>query len=367
MIEGHGDDGWKYTTTIRADFSSNVWYGGLDPDLQAHLQQQIASVTHYPEVGAQSLQVAAAGAYGVSPDNMLATNGATEAIYLAAQAFRHQKIATIFTPAFAEYADACGLYGLDIRLQPWDDLTTMDGQPEGTDLPPEGLVFICNPNNPTGTALPLARLQNVIHHHPRTLFVIDESYIEFTRSTQTLLPCLADHPNLLLLRSLTKSYRIPGLRIGFAIGHDHLIRQLRAAKMPWSVNRLAIEAGLYIFRNYPRFTLPLDQLLAATASWRRQLQEATGWLVHETDTHYFLIDTRGSAPCRTGGAALTSGARPTSAADLKLHLIQHYGLLIRDASNFESLTPFHFRIACQSSEHNQFLTDALRQCTRTGI
>jgi threonine-phosphate decarboxylase len=366
MIEGHGDDGWKYRSTIRADFSSNVWYGGLDPGLHAYLQQQIASITHYPEADAHSLQTAAADAYSLSPDQVLVTNGATEAIYLAAQAFRRKGTATILTPSFAEYADACRLHGLDIQRQPWAAVTAESHFPEN-------LVFLCNPNNPTGAAMPLGLLQQMLNNNPGALFVIDESYIEFTRSTQTLLPHLAHHPNLLLLRSMTKSCRIPGLRIGFAIGHEHLIRHLRAAKMPWSVNRLAIGAGLYIFRNRAQFSLPLDQLLTATASWRQQLHAATRWRVHPTDTHYFLVDTRG-APSRPSGARPTS-AHPASgsqasaftAATLKLHLIQHHGLLIRDASNFESLTPYHFRVACQSPEHNQLLTEALRQCIQTGV
>ena len=64
MIEGHGDDAYKYAIAIRADFSSNVWYGSLDPGLAAHLREQIAAITHYPEAGASSLQALAAEAYG---------------------------------------------------------------------------------------------------------------------------------------------------------------------------------------------------------------------------------------------------------------------------------------------------------------
>ena len=381
MIEGHGDDAWQYKITIKADFSSNIWHGGLNPGLEQHLKKGISSITHYPEAGAQTLRSAAAAAYGVAPDQVLVANGATEAIYLVAQAFRHKKIATILTPSFAEYADACRLHGLDIRQQSWATVTAESRFAEN-------LVFCCNPNNPTGTAMPLAQLQQLVHDNPRALFAIDESYIEFTRATQSFLPSLAGHHNVLLLRSLTKSCCIPGLRIGFAIAHPDLIRQLYNYKMPWSVNRLAIEAALYIFRHPQQFVLPLDQLLATTASFRHALQEATGWLVHATDTHYFHIDTHNADPASGPTATLPSdrwrpspsdrerpsalGARPTSArpisaADLKAYLVYNHGLLIRDAANFEGLTPLHFRVACQSADHNQLLTDALRQCSRTGI
>ena len=342
MIEGHGDDAWKYKVTIHADFSSNVWYGGLNAGLQAYLQDRIATITHYPEAGAQTLQTEAAANYGIRPDQVLVANGATEAIYLVAQAFRHKKAATILTPAFSEYEDACLGQGLAIQRQPWTEVTAYTRFPDG-------LVFCCNPNNPTGASLPITLLRQLIQTNPEAIFVVDESYIEFTRATQSLLPSLADHDNVLILRSLTKSCSIPGLRIGFALGHPDIIRRLRMGKMPWSVNQLAIEAALYIFRHPQPFALPLDQLLDDTTRWRKELLTATGWHIFDTDTHYFLVSS------------------PFIAAALKQHLIDRHGLLIRDASNFADLTPYHFRVACQSPAHNQLLTDALQQCYRTGI
>jgi threonine-phosphate decarboxylase len=344
MIEGHGDDAWQYKTAIRADFSSNVLYGSLDAGLLAHLQEKVATVTHYPESTAQSAQMAFATAYGISEDQVLVTNGATEAIYLVAQTFRRMK-ATILTPSFAEYSDACRLHGLDSYLQPWDTVGP------AARFPPGSLVFLCNPNNPTGSALSLESLQQLLNNHPESLFIIDESYIEFTRGTSSILPVLHLHQNALVLRSLTKTCRIPGLRIGFVAGHSNLVSQLRVGKMPWSVNRLAIEAANYIFTHRQQFTLPLDRLLATTNDWRISLQAATGWRIHDTDTHYFLMETPASF----------------TAASLKGHLIERHGLLIRDAANFKGLTPYHFRVACQTPAHNQLLTEALCQCIRTGL
>ena len=342
MLEGHGDDIGKYKN-IRANFSSNVLYGELNEGLLAHLQERIATVTHYPEVDARTVQADAAAAYGVLTDEVLVTNGATEAIYLTAQAFFGGS-ATILTPTFAEYEDACRLFGLQVRLQSWETIKEEDQF--STDL-----VFLCNPNNPTGLALPLDRLKGLLDSNPQSLFVIDESYIEFTNVTSTLLPSLADHPNVLVLRSLTKSCRIPGLRIGFVVGQEVRIAQLRRLKMPWSVNRLALEAASYIFRHSDRFVVPVPLLLEATAVWRNELAAVTGWRPYPTDTHYFLMETP---------AAFT-------AAELKQYLVTTHGLLIRDAANFRGLTPHHFRVACQSSAENKLLTEALSQCSQTGL
>ena len=340
MIDGHGDDGWKFAAAMRADFSSNVYYGSLDAGLRVHLRAVIDRVTHYPEAGALSLQVEAAAAYGVHRGSVLVTNGATEAIYLIAQAFRSMPV-TIVGPTFAEYADACVIQGMEVRRVLWEELLAS--------AEVKGLVFICNPNNPTGKALAAEELAGLADRWPAAVFVVDESYIDFTVATGSVLG--ARRPNMLVLRSLTKSCRIPGLRVGFLIGAEAVVARVAVFSMPWSVNRLAIEAGLFIFRHREDFVVPVAALLAATAEWRRELAEATGWRVGNTDTHYFLIETP---------LAFT-------AAQLKLHLVSRYGLLVRDAANFKGLGPQHLRVACEGFEQNRLLTEALRTCSRDGI
>ncbi len=391
MIQGHGDDSYRYKEPIRADFSSNVRYGELDTELEKHLQDRMGDVTHYPEPDAERLQQLAATAWGVKPDWVLATNGAIEAIYLVAQMIRARisdtPYATIFTPAFSEYEDACRLQKMHILLRPWDGLFTQRPDPLGIvpyRIAASGLVFIGNPNNPTGRALPAEVLHKLAYENRHCFFIIDESYIEFTQATKGLLPLIARCPNCILIRSLTKSCRIPGLRLGFVIANSEITNILRLYKMPWSVNRLAIEAGMFIFNHPSRFMVPPEPLLAATAAWRGQLQEATGWLVYPSDTHYFLVGIRSPNPPSPAAVAdppvsavappwsavappVSPVAPPFTAAALKEWLIRRHGLLIRDAANFHGLGPFHFRVACQSPEHNQLLTEALRECIRTGI
>jgi len=339
MLDGHGDDAWKYGVPIRANFSSNVWYGDLDEGLREQLSSRLGSVTHYPEVDGRTVQAMAASAFGVVPEQVLVTNGATEAIYLVAQLFAGGS-ATILAPAFAEYEDACRMHGMQVRIDKWGS----DDGGFGTDL-----VFVCNPNNPTGWALPLDDLLQIVRENPGVLFVVDESYIEFAAGARSLLPELP--VNVLVLRSLTKSCRIPGLRVGFVVGQAERIRQLQRLKMPWSVNQLALEAAGYIFNHAGRFVLPLSRLLEETALWRDQLRAATGWKVHDSDTHYFLMETPDAF----------------TAARLKERLVEGWGLLIRDASNFRGLSPHYFRVACQSPGDNQLLTEALKQCSQTGL
>ncbi|WP_431209237.1 pyridoxal phosphate-dependent aminotransferase [Puia sp. P3] len=314
MLDGHGDDAWKYGVPVRANFSSNVFYGELDEGLREQLCLRLGSVTHYPEADGRTVRGLAAYAFGVDPEQVLVTNGATEAIYLVAQLFAGRS-ATILAPAFAEYEDACRMHGLQVRIASWPG-TAEEGF--GTDI-----VFLCNPNNPTGCALPLDELHRMVEENPGVLFVVDESYIEFTAGAVSLLAGAVSlvqglPVNVLLLRSLTKSCRIPGLRVGFVVGQVGRVRQLRRLKMPWSVNQLALEAAGYIFRHADRFVLPKSRLLEEAALWREQLRAATEWEVYDSDTHYFLIRT----------------PEEFTAAQLKQRLVEGWGLLIRDASNF---------------------------------
>lgn len=343
MISGHGDDRYLYNREIKADFSSNTWYGGPAPGLLTCLQEKIAAIDHYPDPSAEDLQRVIASNYGLETDQVLVTNGATEAIYLVAQAFCNQT-STILVPAFAEYEDACRIHGLDIQFMFWDELTAETKFATS-------LVFICNPNNPTGAILPVTILEQLMQRHPDCCFVIDEAYIEFTTATTSVLSVVTQYENGVLLRSLTKTCCIPGLRLGYIVAGSAFLQSLRQLKMPWSVNRLAIEAGYYIYGNKQQVALPLEQLLVETTTLQRLLHAVTGWKIRPSDTHYFLVETKNNI----------------TAAALKQWLVQEHGILIRDASNFRGLTPYHFRIACQQPEHNQLLIEALGQCSHTGI
>ncbi|PSL45470.1 threonine-phosphate decarboxylase [Chitinophaga niastensis] len=338
MIQGHGDDGYLFNHPIKADFSSNVWYGGLQEGLKEHLKAKVGGIDHYPDAGAVKLQAMLEKEAALPPGSIMVTNGGTEAIYLVAQAFTGATT-TVVAPTFAEYADAGKLYRHQVQYLLWDKLT-----PDihfSTDL-----VFICNPNNPTGHTLDEHALQQLINHNKHTVFIIDEAYIQFTRHTGSMLPHLHRLPNVLVLRSLTKTCCIPGLRLGYIAGRKQLLDRVRMYKMPWSVNSLALEAGYYIMEHQAAFKLPLDALLADTFLLWESIKKMPEFAVYPTHTHYLLFET------------LTG-----TAAGLKAWLVERYGILIRDASNFYGLEQGHCRVACRNAADNTLLTTALHQWT----
>ena len=336
MINGHGDDAFHFGRPMVANFSSNVYsHVDLEP-LKAHLRQRLDVIGHYPEPEPYTLERALAGQLGIDAASVCVTNGATEAIYLTAHAFQDAH-STILGPTFSEYADACRLYG----SEPGAGWYPASG--EMPDQVRHDVVWLCNPNNPTGGVIPKEQLVKAIEENPETMFVIDQSYGFFTKEELLTAAEAVRYPNVIQLHSMTKRYALPGLRLGYVTANPTLIERIRAVRMPWSVNALAIEAGLYLCQHPETGPIDLDALLAETQRLRNALNAIPGLTAEPTQTHFFLCH-------------LSQG----SAAGLKQWLADKQGILIRDAANFEGLDAGHFRIATQTPEENDLLVAAVR-------
>lgn len=330
MIQGHGDDAWRFDQPIRANFSSNV-YSRVDlTALKAHLAARIDAIGHYPEPEPYALERALALQLGLDPSAVCVTNGATEAIYLTAHAFAGSQT-TILQPTFSEYADACALYNHHLISH---------AAPPG----PRTTCWVCNPNNPTGDVIPKDDLVKAIEDHPKMVFVIDQSYGFFTREPLLSAAEAVTFPNVIQLHSMTKRYAMPGIRLGYITANPQLLDRIRAVRMPWSVNALAVEAGLYLTAHPDTAPIDLAALLREAERLRGALDALPGLTALPTRTHFFL--------CR-----LDRGC----AADLKQWLAVNHGILIRDAANFEGLDERYFRIATQTPEENSRLVAVIRQ------
>ncbi len=335
MLNGHGDD---IQENVRINFSSNVYYGGIEPTLAAHLARSLHLIGRYPEVSAQSLQEQIAGFHNLLPSQALVVNGAVEAIYLLAQAYNGAET-TLFYPSFREYEDASTLNNHRITYRE-AKLIGCGGKIESE------LVFICNPNNPFGQAIASETMFELIKDNPQTVFIIDEAYGAFTHIQTTCVPFLQEFKNLIIIKSLTKQFAIPGLRLGYILSSPGIIKKILSYKMPWSVNTLAMEAGRFIFTHLLQQTMPPDYLLEETARLQRSIASLEGFGVFPSDTSFFLCSTE-------FGDALK----------LKQFLLRNFGILIRDASNFRGLGANHFRLSTQSHSDNLVLIEALKQWT----
>ena len=332
MINGHGDDAYRYTA-IHANFSSNV-YNRIDHSgLYQRLNERLSTICSYPEPMPYSLESEIARRYSLTPRQVCVTNGATEAIYLIAQVFQG-RISAVLGPTFSEYADACRVHRHKVK-----PFYSLDALPEDAEL-----VWICNPNNPTGEVRNKEDLKALVDSHPDKLFIFDQSYEYFTLKSLLGIKEAASFPNVILLHSMTKQYAIPGLRVGYFTASEGLTDDVRCRRMPWSVNSLAIEAAKYLLEEGDGISADIPQLLVERERLTNLLL-ATGMLeIWPTDTHYMLIKLRMG-----------------KAAALKDFLAVNHGILIRDASNFEGLDERFFRIATQTPEENDKLVKAISE------
>lgn len=334
MIKGHGDDIYHYKG-IKANFSSNVSAGGTHDSLLSYLKGEMDALEHYPEPCAETLTETLANTHQLKPDQVLVCNGATEAFYLIANQYRGAR-SLIFTPSFSEYEDACKTASHSI--------TYLSNQLTGSaDFLKADLAWICNPNNPDAFCFDEEWLLQQITQYTDCLFIIDEAYIEFVKGANSIINQISKHKNVLVVRSMTKRYAIPALRLGYMLGSSSIISAIQERLMPWRLNTLALKAGEYVLSSEYNDDFDADEILKESQYLQQQLKHIKGVEICDSSASFFLAKST------------------IQSAELKERLINEYGLLIRDASNFRGLSNYHFRIATQSRENNQQLIVALQE------
>ncbi|MFI5266227.1 MAG: pyridoxal phosphate-dependent aminotransferase [Chloroflexota bacterium] len=296
------------------DFSVNTNPAPIPDELRRVIVS--ADVSTYPDSQCWQLREAAAEAYGVRPEQVIAGNGSSELIWLIGLAFLEPGDRVLVRqPTFGEYEAAARIHRAEVRRY--------DGPlPEGH----AKVTFICNPNNPTGDYAPLVDL-------PGGLVIVDEAYTDFVPGRPTLIgPDMPD--NLMVLRSFTKFSALAGLRLGLAFGQPPLIEALRRVKPPWNVNAVAQAAGEYALRHHE--LLPdLHWLLAARQALVEGLRRL-GLRPLPTDCNFFLTPVG-------------------EARELRRKLLAQR-CLVRDCTSFG--LPDHVRIAVRTPEENRRLLAA---------
>ena len=333
MIYGHGDDTWRYGDAIKMNFSSNIYQKADLSELKAFLASRLDVIGHYPEPEPKELEGLIAEKLEIPANMVMVTNGANEAIYLIAQLYSGWT-SIIPQPTYHEYADACKMFGHIISYERTDDLEV---------LPQDRIYWLCNPDNPTGNVLLKVLLAYVIRKNPRFLYVIDESYADYTLQPRLQPKEMMDCFNVMFIRSMSKKYCVPGLRLGYVAASPIIIDRLRAIRQPWTVNALAIEAGKYLVEHDPQVLPDMEAYIAEAQRLKAGLEAIDGLMVMDTQTHYMLVNIDWA-----------------NVLELKNWLVEHHGILIRDASNFHGLDDHCFRVAAQTPEENDALLNAIK-------
>jgi threonine-phosphate decarboxylase len=351
MIRGHGGNVLELAGRLGCrpadicDMSSNVNPLGPMPELMAHLHRRLDLIQALPEVDAATMTAAFAEASGLDPDGVLAGNGSTELIYLLPRVLAPPR-AVVVGPTYADYTDACRLAG--VPVVPVTAVAAQGFAPPleqlKNALEPGDLVFICNPNNPTGVLLDPEAISTLAADRPDCRFVVDESYLPFAPEAGSLAHRGAD--NLLVLSSMSKIHRIAGLRIGFLMGPAPVLARLHPHRPPWSVNALAQEAVTFL-STHPG---PVKQFLDETRSF---LETEKQLLNQRLQGCHGL---RGF-PSRTSFVLLQLPA-PATAAHVCQALARER-ILVRDCSNFIGLDPRFIRISLKDGDANRRVAECL--------
>jgi threonine-phosphate decarboxylase len=329
------------------DLSSNVNPFGPPPGLLPHLAQHLDWIGVLPEVDAASAVACFAAFHGLPADQVLAANGTTQLIYDLPRALS-LKQALIVGPTYADYRDGCRRS--QVASNSWLSRPQEDFQPDleaiaeaahGCDA-----IYICNPNNPTGTLLGRAALQELAGRCPDKTLIIDESYLPFVDAPERLSLLVDRPPNVLVLHSLSKIFRVPGLRIGFAAGAPELIARLQRYALPWSVNTFALAAVRYLLQPDPT----MEDFVRET---RRRLEQEKIAMI----AHLSAMDNVHCFPSATGFFLVQ--LPETHRSDTVCRALAREKILVRDCANFEGLSDRFLRISLQDHRRNAQCARAL--------
>lgn len=329
------------------DFSASINPLGMSERARKAVVEGIDSILHYPEQFAEALTSEAARFYGVPNDCLITGNGSTELIYLVPRAFKPRK-ALIVNPTFSEYKNALKIAGcgIDYFLMLEEDGFRLRVDPLIRVLKGEyDILYICNPGNPTGALIPKSDILEIVDKalSHNTLCIVDEAFIDFAEE-ESVKREAAERPNLIVLRSMTKFFGIPGLRIGFAISNKERIGEMFVYKEPWSVNALGSIAAIesiddteYIEESRRYVAMEREHLFSA-------LEEVQGLKPFHSSANYILLEIK----------------RDGVDADSLAATLAKEGILIRSCSSFDGLGNRFFRVAVRKREENERLIKLIR-------
>lgn len=326
------------------DMSSNLTPLGPVPGLHNAIITSLDEIAYLPETGSETLVEKFAAKYNLASSQVLAGNGTTEFIF-ALPAHYADKKAIIVNPTYSDYHLACDWQKIAIQSfnLKYEDYFQMDLQKLSAQLDGGELVFVCNPNNPTGTLIPSEDLLNCVQENPDSLFLIDESYLPFTREKSLLeyeLP-----KNLYILCSFSKIYGIPGLRLGFLVSSEHNIGKLGKQRKPWGVNRVAQISGEYLLEHGDQYQEQVIRFLEEhKAPFVEGLKAVKGIDVVPCGANFIL--------CHLDKDMLVS--------DLQDKMLAKR-IMIRNCNTFEGLNDQFFRISLKDKKSNDYCLLSLQE------
>ncbi len=331
------------------DFSANINPVGPPEWLRRVISRHVSELAYYPDQEATALVEAIAARHGLPREHLVVGNGSTEILHVLPRAIPATR-AIIPIPSYRDYRDIAELAGWSLKplvLGTENQFNLNWSELRGALYGGE-VVFLGQPNNPTGRLLSAADLERVIAEFPATWFIVDESFADFVPNYRSLAE--ARYANLIVIKSLTKIFAIPGLRLGCAFATAPLAENLRRWLPPWTVNTLAQAVGVSALHDV-KF---VEQSQTLVARWREQLSRTLQRLgvfhVHPGAANFLFVEILSAA----GGAPLT-------AATLARRLLRERAIAIRTWPEDAAFAERFFRVAVRPPHENARLVAALAE------
>jgi len=325
------------------DFSSSVNPLGCHPGVKKYLKKQLTQIDVYPDSESTRLRSNLKWFTGLNTSQILVGNGATEIIYNFCSAFVNKKTKVLIPcPTFSEYENAVKFFGG--KITHFKSLNFNDDLPKFlAKIPTKGIVFFCNPNNPTGEILSKKSMQLIVKTAEKksTLVFLDETFVELVfDSNPSLVNTIKSHKNLFILRSFTKSFGLAGLRIGYGLGSKKIIEILQRIKIPWNVNYIAQYAASAAICYSDFLEKSRKEIKKENLFLIKSLSKIQSLSCFQSSTNFILIKTKINSKL------------------LQKKLLKK-NILIRDCSTFCGLNENYIRIAVKNRNQNKLLLKAL--------
>lgn len=326
------------------DFSANINPLGPPPGVFESISQSMHLIVNYPDPLCRELKQALSDYLGINKNYIIIGNGVSELIYLLVRSLSCRR-ALIPVPTFTEYGLAVITSGGIVEEVPLvaGKGFILDAEKIVSSMSPGDLIFICNPNNPTGNLHPRDMLQYLLEKaESRGAFlVLDEAFIDFVPDIEasTMIPMVEQSPNLIVFYSLTKFFGIPGLRLGAMLGSPKLVKQMVAAKDPWNVNLFAQAGGVAALKDKKHMQRTRELVRIEGEYLYNKLAGLPGLKPYRGQANFLFVDIMGSG---FTSVELTE-------------LMRQRGVLIRDCSSFQGLGNNHIRLAVKSRGENDRL------------
>ncbi len=330
----HGGDIYG-STDVMLDFSVNIHPLGMPERVKRALAACVSDYERYPDPHCRKLTAALVALHGVEPGCVLCGSGAADLIFRICASLRPRHV-LIPAPTFSEYERAAALFGSEIRefrLEEYDGFPLTERILDAL-TPDVDMLFLCNPNNPTGRLIDPMLLRRILDkcEAQGIRLILDECFLDFTDG-ESMVPLMAAYPHLLILRAFTKLYGLAGLRLGYMLGADTaLLADIGRFGQTWSVSVPAQTAGLAALGEHS-WAEQTRRLVREERTYTAQALTAMGLDVLPSDANFLLIKSH----------------TPLYAPLLKR------GILVRDCSNFSGLSERYMRIGLKMRSKNEVL------------